>query len=138
MPRLKLVRFGSTPFGTFGRMVFNDNIADVWSCFTVERPWAQNRPTFSCIPAGLYPLTLYDSPRHGRVYLLQNVPQRANIEIHIANVSSELEGCIAPGKYLGWMPSAWAVQASATAFKELMMLPTADDIFISWQPVEES
>lgn len=120
--------------GTFGKMVHSD--LDWW-CYTVERPWERNRPTFSCIPAGLYQLTLGIYLKHNYpAYELQNVSSRANIKIHVANYAEQLEGCIAPGKELGWVAPYWAVTQSQTAFDELMALPTPEEIFITWQPLE--
>lgn len=137
MPRLTLVRYGSTPMGTFGRMFHDAG----WWAYTVERPWVQNKPTVSCIPAGLYQLKLGMYYKHNYpAYELLNVPQRAGIKIHVANTYTELEGCIAPGKDLGWIgdPSnMWAVEHSKAAFDELMGLPAPENIFIQWQGVEE-
>ena len=134
LPRLKLVRYGSTPHGTFGKMTHEPS---GWSCYTVERPWEQNKPAISCIPAGLYGLTLGTYHKHDYpAYELRLVPGRANIKIHIANVAGELEGCIAPGKELGCL-HGWAVIASKVAFDELMALPAPEDIFITWQSPEE-
>lgn len=134
MPRLNLVRWGSTPVGTFGKLNHSDS---AWWCYTVERPWEQNRPTFSCIPAGLYGLTLGVYHKHNYpAYELLNVPERANIKIHVANYAEQLEGCIAPGLELGYISPHWALIDSQQAFNELMSLPTPEDIFITWQPPE--
>lgn len=119
--------------GTFGRMTHDAG----WACYTVEPPWAQNKPGVSCIPAGLYALDLGIYHKHDYpAYELRHVPGRANIKIHIANVAAELDGCIAVGKELGWL-FKWAVIASKDAYTELMALPVPDDIFITWQGVEE-
>jgi len=54
--------------------------------------------TRKIIPAGTYEIQFYPSPKFKRlVPLLLNVPNRAMIEIHIANWYYQLEGCIAPG-----------------------------------------
>ena len=120
--------------GTFGRMFHSDG----WFCYTVERPWQDNIPTFSCIPAGLYQVKLGVYHKHNYpAYELLNVPQRAGIKIHVANYAQELEGCIAPGRELGWVESYWAVTESQAAFDDLMALPVPEEIFITWQPLEE-
>lgn len=64
---------------------------------TIERPWLDNQQSISCIPAGIYNVIPFHSPSKGDVFLLQNVPDRTMIEIHVANWASELEGCIAVG-----------------------------------------
>lgn len=62
-----------------------------WECFTLER-------ADKAIPAGRYRVTLYHSPHFGRlVPLLQNVPGRDYIEMHVANDEHQLLGCIAVG-----------------------------------------
>lgn len=64
---------------------------------TLELPWAANHPEESCIPCGIYPLRWWLSPRHGWVLKVLNVPERSDIEIHIANKVRELKGCIGVG-----------------------------------------
>lgn len=49
------------------------------------------------IPCGTFPVTLYDSPKHGRVPLLHDVPGRTWIEIHPGNTIKDTEGCILVG-----------------------------------------
>ena len=125
--------------GTFGLLEHEE-----WSCFTVERPWRQNKPTISCIPAGLYPLklgTFYSGDGPGGkpdypAYELLNVPQRAQIKIHKANLATDVEGCIGVGMGLGSMGGKWAVVNSILAYDQLMKRPPADEIFITWQPIE--
>ena len=51
----------------------------------------------SAIPRGRYEVELYNSPKHGMVPLLKNVPGFKYIEIHKANRAEELLGCIAVG-----------------------------------------
>lgn len=51
----------------------------------------------SAIPRGRYEVELYNSPKHGMVPLLKNVPGFKYIEIHKANRVEELLGCIAVG-----------------------------------------
>jgi hypothetical protein len=69
-------------------------------CSTVERPWEDNRPTISCIPAGIFPLKVLSSSNkfsYPHIWIM-DVPDRDGIKMHIANNPNELEGCIAPGK----------------------------------------
>ncbi len=56
----------------------------------------------SCIAAGTYVAKRrLDSPKHGEVFELQDVPDATNIQIHAANLPDELEGCIALGTAFG-------------------------------------
>lgn len=102
METLVLRRVHSDPGVTLGAIFRGDEE----QCKTLERPWAENAPRVSCIPAGRYPVRLFRSPARnravgGKVFLLENVPGRNMIEIHTANVASELEGCIAVGSKYG-------------------------------------
>jgi hypothetical protein len=65
---------------------------------SIERPWKDNHHGISCIPTGTYKCTWFDSPKHGWCYLVNDVPERSDIEIHSANWSWQLLGCIAIGK----------------------------------------
>ena len=68
---------------------------------TLERPWKDNKAWESCIPFGMYPLTRLDKSKAFNYphYLLEGVPDRTFIKIHIANYPSELSGCIGVGSY---------------------------------------
>lgn len=92
-----LDRFKSDENGTFG-MLTNDsgNL-----CFTVELPWNDNHPQTSCIPKGIYTFNKYLSPKHGQVWICQDVPNRTNIEIHAANTIHDLLGCVGVGDKMG-------------------------------------
>jgi len=70
------------------------------------------------IPSGEYKFRLYPSPKlKGRlVPLLEDVPGRDLIEIHVANEPHELLGCIAPGM----TRTETGVWNSAMAFDLLM------------------
>ena len=78
----------------------------------------------TAIPYGRYELKWYESPRHGRVPLLQDVPGFTFIEIHSANTASQLSGCIA----CGMMKDANAVWGSKTACKKVYRLIDEHDI----------
>lgn len=52
----------------------------------------------TAIPCGRYELDLYDSPKHGLVPILRDVPNYEYVEIHGANDASQLLGCIAVGR----------------------------------------
>lgn len=104
--KAQLIRGPSSDQGTFGRLSFGAFVVH-----TTELPWRDNRQQRSCIPTGTYTVKLVNSPRFGRVYGVTNVPGRANVLIHSANVAgdveqgwtSQLHGCIAPAERLGFM-----------------------------------
>ena len=66
---------------------------------TLERSWLDNKPFVSCIPAGQYIVDRDKTGKH-QWYRLRHVDKRSDIEIHIANLASELMGCIAPCMYI--------------------------------------
>lgn len=102
--------------GTFGRMVFND-----FECFTVERPWLMNRPSVSCIPTGIYPVSYgrYNAGGYDTI-VVNDVPGRTHIKFHVANIAGDLEGCIGVGDQLGYVKNNWAVLNSRLTFGEFM------------------
>ena len=68
------------------------------SFFTVELPWLDNEQDVSCISPGVYPWKKRLSPGKGYVVIeLTDVPNRTYIQIHMANRTAQLLGCIAPG-----------------------------------------
>lgn len=112
-----LTRTQSLPDGTFGNLADNDGNQ---LCLTVELPWLDNHPQISCIPIGTYEVNTYFSPKHGfNVWRLANVPQRNEIEIHPANLASELLGCIGVGDTMGGIDGVTAVLNSQNTFKML-------------------
>jgi hypothetical protein len=103
---LYITRKPSTDQGTPGYFSFGSRVL---RC--IELPWRDNAPGRSCIPPGTYRAELYASPKHGTVYMLQDVPGRSDVEIHAANFAGdsdldwkcELLGCIAPAESIGTM-----------------------------------
>jgi hypothetical protein len=54
------------------------------------------------IPEGRYEITLYNSPKFGRVVpILQNVPGHNYIEIHPGNFQMDTRDCLLPGLIYG-------------------------------------
>lgn len=117
-----LGRFAYTPMGTFGLLRVED-----FQCYTLELPWGKNPTGHSCIPCGTYPLSygmFYGGDGVGGkldypAYILE-VPGRSEIKIHIANIYTQLLGCIAPGTALGYYKDLWAVLNSSVAHKQFM------------------
>jgi hypothetical protein len=118
-PLVFLERFAYVPgMGTFGVL----SIPDVgFQCYSVEQDWENNLPRLSCIPEGLYRITLGRYNRGGYpAYVLHDVPGRTHIKIHRGNTLDDLMGCIAPGKELGVLHDQWAVLKSTQAYAEFM------------------
>ncbi len=116
MDEVLLERFAYSPFGVFGKIMIPE-----FECYTVERPWLNNKPRESCIPEGVYDIELGFYNRGGYpAYEILNVPGRSLIKIHVGNTIDDVVGCVAPGKSLGFMERKWAVSSSKKAFGEFM------------------
>ena len=109
---LKLVPF-SNNLCTLGKLYANGKEI----CRTIEKPWKDNQPMISCVPAGVYELSPVNSPKFGDTYCLESIEcdvslcgntQRTHILIHSANKESELLGCIAPVMSYGILDNEWA------------------------------
>ncbi len=123
---LKLVTFTANTC-TIGKLYIDDELI----CSTIEKPWRNNRPSVSCIPAGNYELKPCLSPKFGETYYLSNPEldvshsgntKRTHILIHKANKESQLLGCIAPVSYFGILDNEWAGLSSGKAYNKLMDL----------------
>lgn len=109
MKTLDLIRNSYNPvMGTFGSLE-----GEGFSCVTVERPWAQNQHSISCIPEGTYQCIRGVRPKHGECFEITNVPGRTAILIHAGNTTNDVEGCIALGNKYGVVDSRWAVMESS-------------------------
>jgi hypothetical protein len=120
---LKLTRFDSSDEGTFG-VLWIPGFPGV--LFTGELPDRQNRSNISRIPAGRYKGIWCHSPRFKRnMYVLEPVPNRAGIRIHVANwvgdkakgYKSQVNGCITLGEKIGKLAGQKAVLLSAPAIR---------------------
>lgn len=102
------------------------------SWFTLELPWKDNQHGVSCIPAGTYVCQRRWSERHqSEVFGLLNVPERSDIELHVANFARQLLGCIALGTQVLDIDGDGEddVQHSRQAFDEFMALMKDVDTF---------
>jgi hypothetical protein len=119
--RLRLNRFPSTPFGTWGVAMGPGGFP---VCVTAERPWLDNRPNVSCIPKGLYKVKLqthYGKTRHYPAYEVLDVPGRKDIELHIGAFPLEhSEGCILLGTGFRIIDGKNAVYESEKAYNYFM------------------
>lgn len=116
---------------TIGKLFYRGKFV----CYTIERPWLNNKKGESCIPAGLYDLEKYDSAKHPDCFSLTcrdlgvgltSDYHRNYILIHVGNFVKDIEGCIAPG--LDLHPSTWGVANSKKAMEKLKILIFNNDI----------
>lgn len=83
---------------TLGQIdVISDHGDIVETYFSLELPWKDNKRRESCIPLGTYKVKKHVSPKFGKCFWIQDVPNRSEILIHPANYRRQLLGCIAPG-----------------------------------------
>lgn len=102
--------------GTFGTLAGEDGI---FLCYMLERPKTGPHP---CIESGIYTFNAFISPTKGEVWLRDDAAAndgRSMIEIHSANLASELRGCLAPGNSIGELGGVKAVLGSKDAMKML-------------------
>lgn len=87
---IKLVRYDSYSYGTFGRLYVP--LGDSFVTFhTLE-------PSKPIIKLGTYPVTLTYSPKFGRnLPLINNVVGHSGVRIHSGNTVADTTGCILIG-----------------------------------------
>jgi len=146
--QLNINRFSNhIDHGAFGELKVYEDTSIVYKSFTVERPWLDNKPYVSCIPAyDGYILEPYNSPKFGKTYAIvgdtvgmyegdQGCSRFACL-FHSANLAQQLHGCIAPGTRLGALDNNWAVLRSGPKTDELIDLlysaPGTHTLSIRW------
>ena len=117
MKRLELIRTSKSRYCTYGTL--NNMSNGLPLCHTMELPWVNNEKGISCIPTGIYKCIPYVGTNNKRAFKIQDVPSRTDILIHIANIPSDLSGCIAPGMKPGILDSEPAVLESGIAMEYL-------------------
>jgi len=144
---LEIAREPSTEEGTFGKaeLLGDDSLDLVARWESLELPWFGNTPGVSCIPLGTYIAKVYDSPHFGRkVYLLQDVPDRQDIELHPLNWAGDAskgwytdsKGCMGIGMSRGTLtpPDTGRAQncilSSTAALNALLKFTNGADIEI--------
>jgi hypothetical protein len=69
----------------------------------IKIPYQINANSIDCIREGTYITERYYSPTKGLVFLLNNVPERKEVEVHIGNfvegIRIDSHGCILPGSH---------------------------------------
>ena len=128
LPLIYIKRIIHEPYGTYG-MLYSGK----FKCFTIERPWRGNCPWKSCIPTGLYKAHRGTFGRGRPPYNdleIEDVPGRSAIEIHSANLPSELNGCIAPAEYLGWHKDVIKGSNSKLTLEALLQSFDTDEVYV--------
>lgn len=66
---------------------------------TIEKAWHNNQHGISCIPLGNYSCSLVEQTPHIPYphLIVNDVPNRGGIALHVASFESQLEGCVALG-----------------------------------------
>ena len=85
------------PNCTIGHGSISISGMELMSFKTLELANLGNVRRISCIPEGVYKYRRYESPKHGSVLLLEDVPNRSYIEVHIGNFTRDILGCILTG-----------------------------------------
>ena len=115
-PVVEIIRLEESEQGTFGVMKVNKEVL----CFTLEPKDMENASNISSIPAQQYICKRIDSPGHGDVFEVKNVPGRTHVLIHPGNTSTDTLGCILPGEKVGELEGKRAVLSSGKAFYKFM------------------
>lgn len=116
---IHLDRIKTGDSGTFGMLTDDSDTSGHPLCFTIERPYTGEHP---CIAHGVYTFNKFQSPSKGDVWLRDDAAAgdgRSMIEIHPANMASQLLGCIAPGSSMGEIDGVPAVLNSKMTFAML-------------------
>jgi hypothetical protein len=86
--KLVLVR-SKLPKETLGTYYIMDGYKEIFKCNCLELPWLDNQKNISCIPDGIYPVIKYSSISHPDCFLIQNVPNRSGILIHLGTFATQ-------------------------------------------------
>lgn len=91
---VEIIRLETSKYGTLSALRINGQFFGT----TLEPPDELNKVNESSIPPGQYWMKKYDSPTHGLVWKVENVPNRTYIEIHPGNIVEHTAGCILVGE----------------------------------------
>lgn len=114
---------------TFGVLMFDD----IPQLVTLEDAWRNNETNISCIPEGRYKIYRVNSPRFGKTFTVNDVPQRDLIRFHWGNYDADTNGCILVGLKFGVekRPSIAQSQAGFKRFMDLMSGISEAELIIS-------
>jgi hypothetical protein len=83
---------------TLGKLFLFDNLDEIFTCYTLELSWHDNKKNISSIPTGVYNVRPRTSKKFNKHFIVNDVNFRTNILIHPANYYYQLQGCIALGQ----------------------------------------
>jgi len=126
--KITLMRVSYMVDCVFGTLI--DSITGMPICNTLERPMRNNESGESCIPAGVYVCSFYSGDKHKNVYMVNDVPGREAILIHIGNTVKDTTGCILPGQEFGVLNGLPAVLQSKVAMTKLHNIVKRSDFLL--------
>ncbi len=86
---------------TRGSLLVQDDLGNlVFTCQALELPWRDNAFQVSCIPEGEYDVERRTSAKFKQHFHVKGVPKRTFILLHPGNFTTDILGCILPGKRL--------------------------------------
>lgn len=125
------------PNETTGKWIVFDQDNKVFELVSVELPDRGNREDCSCIPEGTYILKKTTRANGDPAFLVENVPGRSEIMVHILNFAAgkkiQTRGCIGPGMYLtdiNWDGFLDAAESTKAMKKLLDVLPDESTLII--------
>ena len=120
-----IIRLEESSEGTFGVLLING----VLFCNTLEPADEENKVNVSSIPAQQYTCQLHNSPKHGRVFKVLNVPGRTNILFHSGAIAEHTLGCILLGSNISKLRGRRTLYNSGRTLSEFMHALAARDRF---------
>lgn len=118
---------------TLGRLDVNQS-----TFYTLEPPWKSNEQVVSCIPEGVYPLQLRESPVVRRSskgefpegWEVAEVKGRSFIMFHVGNWVEDTDGCILVGSAFSWHKEKGPmITHSAVGFRKFMLTLVNSDFW---------
>lgn len=141
MKTFYIKRLPTTDDGTFG--VFHQEGIPLF--VTMEEGWRNNAKGKSCILEASYIVKRGSTPNHPKTWIVQNVPDRTAILMHVMNSEKDSEGCIGLGMEFGFVNAKDdqsgqverqpAILRSGEAFKkfeEMMVGENEFNLVIGW------
>jgi len=122
---LRVLRFKFSENSTISELYLNNTLfaytledvdRGLTSSMSLEEIKSIKQYGTTCIPYGTYDISIYESPRHGMVPLLHDVPGFSMVEIHKGNFPKDSLGCL----LIGTSFSEDKVNNSRVAFLRLM------------------
>lgn len=122
------------PYGTIGKLFYDG----IFLAYTIERPWLNNTPRVSCVPAGEYKLewheptsvslpsgwkgtwALVNEDLGVSHYKKDDVPRSVCLFGHIANYPTEVRGCFGFGMSSVLKKNTLMVTSSRVAVEKVL------------------